>query len=247
MKSLVRSLSAMLAVLFVVGGAAQVRADVVYSDNFTNGIDFTANDPYWLNQNLANGFITATTNTTAIWPGDPNEFTTAINSGVGGSGNFLFNGTYYYGGNEFDIPAGHEQFYISSSFSVSTSTEYQVSFYLTNANTISVAQIQPDINGTLLGSAVSAVGTWGTNGWQQFTFTWNSGSATSAALTLHDFQLLTEGNDFGIADIVVQSVQSVPEPSTFGAAILGALGMISYARLRRRAPEPGTRIAHRQE
>jgi hypothetical protein len=236
MKSLVRFLPTMLAVLFVLGGAAQVRADVVYSDNFTSGIDFTVNDSYWLNQNLANGFITTTTNTTAIWPGSPNEFTTAINSGVGGSGNFLFDGTYLYNGTE-TIPSGHDQFYISSSFAVSANTEYQVSFYLTNANTLSVAQIQPDINGTLLGSsAVSAVGTWNSDGWQQFTFTWNSGSATSATLTLHDLQSSNEGNDFGIANIAVQSVQSVPEPSTFGVSILGALGMIACAPLRRRAP-----------
>src|SRR5580704_11262745 len=107
-----------LAAALLVVAISPAKADV-YTDTFTSGIDFTVNDPFWLNNNLANGFITTTTNTPAIWPGDPGEFGNEISSGVGGTGNFLFDGTYNYNGSgDPDIPAGHDEFYIGSSFAV---------------------------------------------------------------------------------------------------------------------------------
>jgi len=212
---------------------ARAGGGVVYSDNFTSGIDFTVNDPFWLDNNRANGFITTTTNTTAIFPGFPGEFGTAINSGVGGSGNFLFDGTYFYNGSGDPlIPAGHDEFYISSSFAVNPNTNYAVSFYVTSANGINNASIQPEIDGSLLGSPVSPVGDWAGNGWQQFTFNWFSGSNTTATLILHDFQQNTTGNDFGIGNI---TVSSVPEPSALMMALVGAAGILLYGRMRRTA------------
>jgi hypothetical protein len=62
--------------------------------------------------------------------------------------------------------------------------------------------------------------------------TWSSGSNTSASLILHDFQLSTTGNDFGIANI---SVSSVPEPSAFALAVVGAGGVLAWGWMRRKA------------
>lgn len=186
------------------------KADFV--DNFTSGIDFTVNDPFWLDNNRANGFITTTTNTPAIFPGFPGEFGNDIPSGVGGSGNFLFDGTYFYNGpGDPDIPAGHDEFYISPTFSVTPGTNYTVSFYLTDANGINPPSVQPEIDGSLLGSPVSP-GIWSSDNWQRYTFSWNSGANTTAQLILHDFTTTTTGNDFGLANINV----STPEPGTYG-------------------------------
>jgi hypothetical protein len=82
----------------------------------------------------------------------------------------------------------------------------------------------------LLGSPVSPVGTFGSNGWQKFTFAWNSGGNTSASLILHDFTATAIGNDFGTDDILVQA--AVPEPGSL-TLLCGALVTASLA-LRRR-------------
>ena len=157
------------------------RATSVYSQDFNSGsATFTVNDPFWIDNNRANGFITQTTNTNAIWPGAPGQFSTDITSDVSGNGYFLFDGTYLYNGTTSPtIPVGSDEFFISPTFSVATNTNYTVSFYLTDANGISPPSVQPQINGALLGSPVSPVGTFGSNGWQQFSFSWNSGANTS--------------------------------------------------------------------
>jgi hypothetical protein len=219
-----------IAALTLVIGTA--KAD--YVENFTNGIDFTVNDPFWLDNTRSNGFITTTTTTPAIFPGFPGSFDFEIPSGVGGSGNFLFDGTYFYDGpSNPDIPVGHDEFFISSSFAVVPNTVYDVTFYATDANGINNPSIQPEIDGTLLGSPVSPLGDWATNGWQQFTFTWNSGSNTSASLILHDYQTNVVGNDFGVANI---SVTPTPEPG-YSVLLVGlglALITLSYGKRARR-------------
>jgi PEP-CTERM motif len=205
------------------------RATSVYSQNFNSGsATFTANDPFWLDNNRANGFITQTTNTNTIWPGAPGQFSTDITSDVSGNGYFLFDGTYLYNGTTSPtIPVGSDEFFISPAFSVATNTNYTVSYYLTDANGISPPSVQPQINGALLGSPVSPVGTFGSNGWQQFSFSWNSGANTSASLILHDFNTSTAGNDFGLDNI---DVSSVPEPSSLAFLGVGSLAALSRRR-----------------
>jgi hypothetical protein len=89
--------------------------------------------------------------------------------------------------------------------------------------------VQPEIDGSLLGSPVSPVGTFGSNGWQQFSFSWNSGANTSASLILHDFTTTTAGNDFGLDNIDVSS-SSVPEPSSLAFLGVGSLAALSRRR-----------------
>ena len=204
--------SLVLASLFSTSAAA-----AGFTENFTSGVDFTVNDQYWLDYS---------TIASQLGP---------IGSGVGGTGNFLFNSTWYYDTNTqtTTIPAGQDQFFIGSSFSVTPNTDYTVSFYLTNADSINLAQIQPDMNGTTLGAASVATGYWATDGWQLFTYSWNSGNHSTATLTLHDLQQTTVGNDFGIANISVSAVGTeTPEPGTFG--LISAVGIGCFSMWKRR-------------
>src|SRR2546430_1058530 len=201
-----------------------------FSENFDAGTAaFTVNDPYWLDQARANGYIIQTTSSVVLFPG----FGSAIPNDVSGPGYFLFTGTAAYGPASFNIPPGQDEFYISPAFAVSPNTNYDVRFFLSNANTINNGQIQPEIDGLLLGAPVSAAGTFGTTGWQPFSFSWNSGSSTSATLILHDRTQTPRGNDFGLDAIsVVQA--AVPEPSSIALLSAGAVCLKSLGRRRRR-------------
>lgn len=212
-----------IAAALMAAAIGSAQAQVAFSDNFTNGVDFTTNDPFWLDNNRANGFVVQNAN--ALFGG---EFAGQFNSGVGGSGYFLFDGTYFYNPSDpsnHSIPAGDDLFYIGSSFAAVQNTTYSISFWLNNASGgANAASVQPEIDGTLLGSPVSASGA---ENWQQFTFTWNSGTNTSASLILHNFTTTVIGNDFGVDDILV----AAPEPGT--AALLG-IGALALAIRRRR-------------
>jgi gliding motility-associated-like protein len=66
------------------------------------------------------------------------------------------------------------------------------------------AQLQFSINGILLGSVYSAPLAGGT--WSNFYVTWNSGTNTSAVITIVDQCTVTSGNDFALDDIFFQEV-----------------------------------------
>jgi hypothetical protein len=139
-----------------------------------------------------------------------------------GSGFFLQSRTGGGGG-----PFTEEVWGTTTLVAVTPDTLYEFSFYLTNENTINNAMIQPFINGMSVGSAVSAVGTFLSHGWQQFTFLWNSGTATTADLSLANLTPGGGGNDFGVDTINFASNAAVPEPTALmiwgGLAGLGLL------------------------
>jgi len=93
--------------------------------------------------------------------------------------------------------------------------------------------IEGFIDGTSVGGPVSATGTFTTDGWQQFAFTWNSGGATSADLSFVNQRSGDFGNDFGI-DTIAFDVQAVPEPSSLALGGIGLLVLGVSARRRRR-------------
>jgi hypothetical protein len=205
-----------LAGALIVLWTATASAGTVYSQNFDTGsATFTTNDPYWTNSGEDNGYIVQTTNGIG-------GFGDAIPQDVSGTGYFLFDGTV-------DAPPSGNEFFISPTFNVSQNTDYTVSFYLTNANDINVAQVQADLDGTLLGTPVSAAGSY-TDGnpadtWQQFSFTWNSGSNSTASLILHDYTTTGDGNDFGVDAISVSSPSGAPEPGTMGLLDIALAGL----------------------
>jgi len=83
----------------------------------------------------------------------------------------------------------------------------------------SPANLQASINGTPIGSTVAP----STDGvWAPFTMAvWNSGSATSATLTIVDQNIASFGNDFALDDLSFAS--SVPEPVSLSLVTIGAL------------------------
>ncbi len=67
--------------------------------------------------------------------------------------------------------------------------------------------------------------------WQQGKFTWNSGSSTTAALSLTDTNTSGAYNDFVLTDIALQAVSPVPEPS-IAWLLLGGGVLTVFARRR---------------
>ncbi len=62
-----------------------------------------------------------------------------------------------------------------------------------------------------------------TGGWEQYTFSWNSGSNTTANLSLTDTNTSGPYNDFVLDDLSLQA--AVPEPSTWAMMVIGFLGL----------------------
>jgi hypothetical protein len=215
------SKATVLAFVLCVLVAGSANAGSVFLETFASGsANFTANDPYWLDgPNESNGFIVQNTNSMPGWPSwisDP----ASIPNDVSGTGYFLMEGTqnYNWGGNT--------EFYIGPTFAVAPDTLYTVSFYATSADRILEASLQPEIDGSPLGSPVAPGTFWADyeadglpSGWQLFSFSWNSGSNTSASVILNDFNPNGSGNDFAIDDISVAA--ATPEPGTLALAGLG--------------------------
>ncbi len=113
--------------------------------------------------------------------------------------------------------------------SITPNTTYIFSAWATNvsSNTTDLAQLQFSINGTQIGN-IFTIDPVQCN-WTQFYITWNSGSATSANITVLNQNTVAGGNDFALDDllfapyctahdtIVVEVVQ--PKRTTVNAVI----------------------------
>ena len=196
--------------------ATMAHAQIVYSDNFDNGTSKGTAGPGFNNPGLSEGIVVKNFD--------------VIATDVSGSGFFLYEGT-----NEQPI-SPTSSLYTSPTFAVTQNTAYNVSFFLTNDNNIANAILQTQINGVTLGLPVSAVGTYQTNGFQQFNFAFNSGAATTAVLSLQDLVATGIGNDFGVDNIQVAAVPAaVPEPGSIALLVgLGVTGAGFLARKRRK-------------
>ena len=212
-----------LAFVLCVLVAGSAKAGSAFLETFDTGsANFgTGDDSYWLNYAAAadggesNGAIITDTNHFTNWPSWSNApWPATIPYDVSGSGYFLMEGTQNYNWNE------NTEFYIGPTLAVASNTLYTVSFYATSADRIYEASLQPEIDGSLLGSPVTPATFMSDEGelvgWQLFSFSWNSGSNTRASVILNDFNLNGSGNDFAIDDISVAT--ATPEPGTLALA-----------------------------
>jgi hypothetical protein len=119
----------------------------------------------------------------------------------------------------------------SETVTVKPNTNYDFSFYAAEISNAccSNASLAPTVSGTD-GTALGLNG-----GWQQnAAFVWNSGSNTTATLSMIDTNTDGSFNDFVLTDISFSSV-GVPEPSSWALMLLG-VGLSGAALRRRRAP-----------
>ena len=117
----------------------------------------------------------------------------------------------------------------SETVNVTPNTNYSFSFYGVEVSNpcCSNANLQSTING----DNASVINT--TNAWQKSgEFIWNSGSNTTATLSVTDTNTDGSFNDFAMTDLSF-SAPGVPEPSAWAMMILGA-GMAGAALRRRR-------------
>ena len=134
----------------------------------------------------------------------------------------------------------------SETVNVTPNTNYAFSAWLENITSINPAKLQFSINGQTLGQPMLANVTDCI--WDQFYTTWNSGSATTAVISIVNMNTILSGNDFALDDIsfapvsllrdsVIVTVNSVPvvkalPDSTICAADavqLRATGAATYA------------------
>lgn len=126
-----------------------------------------------------------------------NYHTNFAGKGRGGSGRFMIiNGATLAG-----------QTIWSQTVNITPNTNYNFSTWITSVNATSPAQLRFEINGTLLGPVIAAPSTVGT--WVQFNTSWNSGSATSAVISIVNENAAAGGNDYGLDDISFTTVCNV--------------------------------------
>ncbi|MBC7642292.1 MAG: SprB repeat-containing protein, partial [Flavobacterium sp.] len=88
----------------------------------------------------------------------------------------------------------------SQTIPVNAGQNYTFSYWIQTVALIIPANIETLINGVSIGFQLApAVITCGS--WTQFTYTWNSGTATSAQIVLYDRVTVGTGNDFALDDL----------------------------------------------
>jgi gliding motility-associated-like protein len=81
---------------------------------------------------------------------------------------------------------------------VTPNTTYTFSYWLESPTNTSLAQIQAQINGVVIGTATAPATTCS---WEQVTYTWASGANTTAQICLYDENVQVNGNDFALDDL----------------------------------------------
>lgn len=89
--------------------------------------------------------------------------------------------------------------------SITPNTDYEFSTWITSLHPANPATLQFSINGVLLGNPFQAYSS--TCDWYQFFEVWNSGSNTSASISIVNQNTFLSGNDFALDDISFAEVE----------------------------------------
>ncbi|HSZ72762.1 MAG TPA: hypothetical protein VK750_08795, partial [Cytophagaceae bacterium] len=108
---------------------------------------------------------------------------------------------------------------------VKTNTNYNFSSWVSTMDAASPAKLQFEINGVTIGSVFNAPST--TYTWQNFFNTWNSGSATSAVITILNQNTTLNGNDFGLDDISFIEICGTTQPNLGPDRLLCGVGSVT--------------------
>ena len=215
----------LMAVAFVCAGPAMATNVVVNGDfsagntGFTSGLTLTTMTPH-LFQNAVHGIYAVELIGNVAGSSAYGDWTNVTTDPFGANTNvFVADGPDH-------APAPVAW---SETVAVMPGTSYTFSFYgaeISNA-CCSNASLLPAINGTAL-APLNLNGSW-----QQASFVWNSGAATSAVLSITDTNTSGGFNDFVMTDIALTSATAaVPEPQTLGLMLAGlvAIGGINRRR-----------------
>jgi gliding motility-associated-like protein len=112
---------------------------------------------------------------------------------------------------------GMDRFWCQT-ISVVPNQDYVFSYWVQTIALPNVAMIETRINDIVVGSS-SAPST--ICGWEEHSYTWNSGDSTTAEICLFDLVTIADGNDFAIDDIsfAMQSGLYYTEPGGMGTAL----------------------------
>lgn len=170
-------------------GYTTAGTDRVANGNFSSGnTNFTSDYIYVANgvgqtELVPEGYYSVYTN--------PNDLhaSFAACTGHGGSGNFdIINGNTV-----------NNRIIWHQDISVIVSTTYYFVTWVCSAHPTNPAQLQFSVNGSTIGSVFTASTT--TCDWQEFYAIWNSGSNTSASISVVNKNTIAAGNDFALDDI----------------------------------------------
>ena len=143
-------------------------------------------------------------------------------------------------------PTANAVIWSEGGLSVAQNSVYTFSFWLASVYPTSPARLVARINGAA--QELEAKAGYTTGQWVNFSYTWNSGAATSVSVDLVNDNLAASGNDFALDDLSLTGaapppllappsfateIVAVPEPASWALMILG-FGAIGAVLRRRR-------------
>ncbi len=171
-------------------GSASITAgtELVVNGNFSAGnTGFTSN--YTYQADVAGNTELYPEGLYGVGTNANNYHNLLFSTAHGGSGNFMIiNG---------DPATGSIVW--SETATVTPNTTYYFSAWATSISNLNNAVLQFKVNGLQVGTVAYLPN--GPDNWVRFYGSWNSGSATSAVISIVDLQTILGGNDFGLDDI----------------------------------------------
>ncbi len=176
------------------------------------------------NGNFSSGNIGFTTNYTFASYAWPENYGITTNASLANLGSWGSCGDHTTGsGNFMWADASQASFGLpiwSQTFPVIANTNYVFSYWYQNVNPNSwdpPGTVQLSVNGVLQGSPLTAPVT--ACQWVQNCITWNSGTSTSATISIINQSAFFGGNDFGFDDISFKECMTTTPPCTINAVV----------------------------